>query len=156
MLKTIIATAAFAIATSAGANAEMFTFASTNDEMTEVGAMGPDGTPFGGSFWTGKGKTTQADGSKSDYTYTCVSVSQPPRDSTFQTLGSCDVTASDGTFSVAMGCNWLDAERTGLGCVGGLMGKTGAYEGRRGAITNHASGGKSKGTGQWYEMAAAE
>ena len=150
MLKTILSTAAIAIATTAGAHAQMFTFESTNDEMTEVGAVGPDGTPFGGSYWTGNGETTWADGKKSKYSYKCVSVSQPPRDSTFHMLGSCDVTAPDGTFSVATGCNWLDAERSGAGCVGGLVGKTGAYEGRRGAITNHASDGKSKGTGQWY------
>lgn len=148
--KLIILCVVGALSTSV-ARAESFTYLSQGDAPTLIGGNTPEGVPYGGTFQTGKGATTWADGSKSNYSYKCVSTIQPPRDAIFMAHMACDVTAPDGTFSVSFGCNPIAGKADEQGCVGGLLGKSGRYAGRRGSVTNHGKGTVSLGTGQWYE-----
>lgn len=152
-MNTLIATMAVALAMTAahGACAQMFTYESQSDAPTTVGGVGPDGTPFGGAYWTGKSNATFADGRKTTSTTKCISMSQPPRDSIFMTHGACDIVSNDGTFSAMIGCNFVDKAGTEMSCVGALIGKTGAYAGRRGTLTLHGKGASAKGTGQWLQ-----
>ena len=139
------------ITAASGASAQMFTFESQNDAPATVGGVGADGAPFGGAYWTGKSNATFADGRKTTSTTKCISMSQPPRDSIFMMHGACDIVSNDGTFSALMGCNFVDKAGTETSCVGGLVGKTGAYAGRRGTLTVHGKGAAAKGTGQWLQ-----
>lgn len=148
--KIIIAAAVTALSTTA-AQAESFTYQSQGDAPTVVGGTTPEGIPFGGSYVTGNGATSWADGTKSKYSYKCVSTVQPPRDAIFMVHMACDVTAADGTFSATFGCNPIAGKADQQGCVGGMLGKSGRYAGRRGSVTNHGKGTVSLGTGQWYE-----
>lgn len=132
------------------ASAQSFTFSSVSDETTNLGATTPAGT-VGGAYWTGTTTAAYADGTETVSSFTCVSMTQPPRDAIFMMHGVCDLTAEDGTFTSYMGCNVLSEDPMEMGCVGGLTGKTGAYEGRGGSFTLHAKGETSAGTGQWYE-----
>ena len=104
-----------------------------------------------GAYWTGASTVTMADGSVNESTFTCVSTSQPPRDSIFMVHGVCDGTGADGDYTVYSGCNIMDPEAGEMSCVGGLIGKSGNYAGRRGVLTIHSKGGASAGTGQWFE-----
>ena len=133
-----------------GALAQTFTFQSTSEEPTTVGATTPEGS-VAGAYWTGASTVTMADGSVNERTFTCVSTSQPPRDSIFMVHGVCDGTGADGDYTVYSGCNIMDPEAGEMSCVGGLIGKSGNYAGRRGVLTIHSKGGASAGTGQWFE-----
>ena len=133
-----------------GALAQTFTFESTSEEPTTLGASTPEGS-VAGAYWTGAYTVTQADGTVSNSTFTCVSTSQPPRDSIFMVHGVCDGTGPEGDYTVYSGCNILNPEAGEMSCVGGLIGKSGDYEGRRGVLTIHSKGGASVGTGQWFE-----
>ena len=133
-----------------GALAQTFTFQSTSEEPTTVGATTPEGS-VAGAYWTGASTVTMADGSVNESTFTCVSTSQPPRDSIFMVHGVCDGTGADGDYTVYSGCNIMDPEAGEMSCVGGLIGKSGNYAGRRGVLTIHSKGGASVGTGQWFE-----
>ncbi|HAE27385.1 MULTISPECIES: hypothetical protein [Hyphomonas] len=133
-----------------GALAQTFTFQSTSEEPTTVGATTPEGS-VAGAYWTGASTVTMADGSVNESTFTCVSTSQPPRDSIFMVHGVCDGTGADGDYTVYSGCNIMDPEAGEMSCVGGLIGKSGNYAGRRGVLTIHSKGGASAGTGQWFE-----
>lgn len=63
----------------------------------------------------------------------------------------CDVTASDGGYSAAMGCTFVNPAINEVRCIGGLNGTSAAYAGRGGTIINHVKGIASSGTGQWFE-----
>jgi hypothetical protein len=146
----ITVAAILAVATSSPAFAQSFTFESSGPPETNVGGTAPDGSAFGGSWLTGSGNTSWADGAKSKYDYKCVAMTQPPRDTIFHSHMICDVMANDGNFAATFGCNPVARDGSTMGCVGGLMGKTGRYAGKRGAVTNFRNGDKSSGTGQWY------
>lgn len=153
--KTVLRAAAFCAIAFAftAANAQMFTFTTKdNDGRKELGTTSPEGAPIMGAYWTGVGNTTWADGKKMKDSYSCVSTTQPPRDAVFAVHLICDSASTDGTFSSTWGCNPLNAEGTEVGCVGGFIGKTGAYAGKRGSASFHGKAdGTGKGAGQWYE-----
>lgn len=134
----------------AGAFAQAFTFSSTSETPTTVGATTPQGS-VSGAHWTGTTTTTYADGTKGESAFKCVSTSQPPRDSIFMVHGVCDGASEDGNSTVYTGCNFMDAEMTTMSCVGGLIGKTGPLAGRTGTVTIYSKGRTSTGTGQWHE-----
>ncbi len=130
------------------AHAETFTFESQMDgPPVSVGGTRADGSSYGGSYFTGTSQGTTSTGGKTKTKFVCVSMTTPPTDSVFKMHSICNVSATDGDYSVVFGCDILGP--TENSCVGGLYGKTGVYKGRRGSLTNHAKGGKSTGTGQW-------
>ena len=90
-----------------GALAQTFTFQSTSEEPTTVGATTPEGS-VAGAYWTGASTVTMADGSVNESPFTCVSTSQPPRDSIFMVHGVCDGPGADGDYTVYSGCNIMD------------------------------------------------
>jgi hypothetical protein len=147
---TAFCSAALMALFTSGASAQTFTYQSQGDTPTNVGMVAPDGRPVTGSYLTGNGATTWADGTKSKYSYKCVSTTQPPNNTIYTVHMICDATAADGNFSATFGCNLIDAKGTEVSCVGGLYGKTGRYSGRRGTITNHRKADVSGGTGEWY------
>lgn len=142
-----ISGALIAFCAASPADAQSFTFSSEGKPSTVISIPAPDGKTYGAMVASGAGETSWADGKKSKYTYVCVSMSQPPRDSIFQTHMMCDVTAPDGNFAATFGCNNEAADE--MGCVGGLAGKSGAFAGKRGGVTSHGKGTKAWGTGQW-------
>lgn len=154
-LKTLLNAAAFCAAAFAvsAANAQMITFTTKDDAgRKEVGTTSPEGVPVMGAYWTGGADTVWAGGKKSKEKYACVSTTQPPRDAIFAAHLICDSTGPDGTFSSTWGCNPLNKEGTEVGCVGGLLGKTGKYQGKRGSASFQGKAdGTGKGAGQWYE-----
>lgn len=131
------------------ASAQAFTFTSTTDESTNLGTSTAQGT-IAGAFWSGTTTTNYVDGGTVESTYQCVSMSQPPRDAIFMMHGVCDGTSEQGDYTVYTGCNLMNEDGTEMGCVGGLIGKSGEYAGRSGSVTIHAKDGASSGTGQWY------
>lgn len=139
--------ALLAIVIAAPAAAQSFTFTSEGKPSTVITIPAPDGKSYGAVVLSGAGDTNWVDGKKTKYTYTCVSMSQPPNDTIFQSHMMCDVAAPDGTFAATFGCNNMSADE--MGCVGGLTGKSGAYAGKRGGVTSHGKGPKAWGTGQW-------
>ena len=133
------------------ANAQYFTFEGKNDPATVVGGVGPKGEGAIGTFGTGSSVATNADGSKMKSTSTCVSLTQPANNHIFDAHLVCDLESADATFMVIAGCNVINAESRELSCVGGMAGKTGDLEGRRGTVSWHAKGDVAKGAGQWHE-----
>ena len=133
------------------ANAQTFTFEGKGDEPTVVGGVGPKGDTYIGTYGTGNEVAINADGSKVKSTSKCVSMTQPPNANIFDAHVVCDVSGTDGTFSIVAGCNSTNAEAREMNCVGGMTGKTGELEGRSGTISWRAKGDVSKGTGQWHE-----
>ena len=133
------------------ANAQSFTFEGKNDAATVVGGVGPKGEGAIGTFGTGKSEATYADGSKMKSTSTCVSMTQPANAHIFDVHVVCDVEGADATFMVIAGCTMINAEAKELSCVGGMAGKTGDLDGRRGTVSWHAKGNATKGTGQWHQ-----
>ncbi|MFM9852472.1 MAG: hypothetical protein ACKVOJ_06665 [Sphingomonadaceae bacterium] len=136
---------------SAQAGAVTFTFTSNSNAPTMLGGNGKNGVPYSGMHWTGSstGKTSTGEATKTSFS--CVMMTQPPRDSLFEAHMLCDITASDGGYSATMGCQFIDAAKGEVSCIGGLYGTSGTYAGRRGSITNHAKGSASTGTGQWFQ-----
>jgi hypothetical protein len=140
--------AVLACLASSNANAETFTFESQMDgPPMSVGGARPDGSSYGGSYFTGTSQGITSAGGKTKSKYACVSMTTPPTDSIFKMHSICDVTTAEGDYTAVFGCDILAA--TEVSCVGGIYGKTGVYKGRRGSITNHGKGPKSSGTGQW-------
>jgi hypothetical protein len=151
MKKSLFAFAALAaLFASTAAQAGTFTWESTNEPPMSVGLSGTEGTPFMGLMWKGKSDTMMG-GKKGASTFTCISMSQPQNDSIFKSHVICDVTASDGTYSLIGGCTPQDKTMTKTSCVAGLYGKTGVYAGKRGNLTSFGTGTASSGTGQWFD-----
>ena len=151
MTKVVAAIAAILASTAAtAAQAQSFTFESKNEAPTWIGAVSPEGVPFGSSTQKGTGATIFADGRKASYSFTCVQMNQPEHDSIFNSHMVCDVAASDGNFAVIGGCNFLDKERTKNSCVAGLYGKSGAYQGKRGNLATQGGSTSANGVGQWF------
>ncbi len=128
-----------------------FTFTSTSNTPTMLGGNGKNGVPYSGMHWTGSSTGKTSTGATTKTSFSCVMMTQPPRDSLFEAHMLCDVTAADGGYSATMGCSFMDQTRQEASCIGGLYGTSGAYAGRRGSITNHAKGGTSTGTGSWFQ-----
>ena len=132
---------------SAFAADEIFTFTSTSEPGTTIegtfrGTAGVAGAVSG----TSQGKFVES-GEELANTFDCVAMSQPPG-GTFMSNVVCEVTGLTGAYQVFAGCNVVGEEEQS--CVGGLVGVSGEYEGRRGSITWHAQGNASKGTGIWH------
>lgn len=144
----IAATMMFAATSAYG---QTFSFTVQNETPTAVGGVSPEGIPYGGAYWKGKSEATFADGHKTSSTSTCLSMSQPPRDSIFMAHGACNVVSNDGTFDVVMGCNYLTKDGSETTCVGSLLGKSGAYANRRGTISLHGKGTTGTGAGLWNQ-----
>jgi hypothetical protein len=127
-----------------------FTFESARVTPVTVGGISPTGAPYGGNYLTGTSKAKYENGKMTTSKYTCISMTQPPNDSIFKAHMMCDVVEADGTFTVVMGCQFLKADGSDMSCLGGMQGKTGVYKGRNGSMTNHSTGSKASGTGQWF------
>ena len=132
------------------AQAQSFTYESKADTPTVVGGVGPAGQDYVGAYWTAKTTAKNSDGSTTKAKSICVSMSQPPNSQIFDSHAACEVTASNGTFSVVFGCTIVNAETGETSCVGGMAGKTGDYAGARGNLTSYNKSGTSTGTGQWH------
>lgn len=128
-----------------------FTFNSTSNAPTALGGNGKNGVPYSGMHWTGNSTGKTSTGQTTKTSFACVMMTQPPRDSLFETHMLCDITASDGGYSATLGCQFINPAKQEASCIGGLYGTSGAYAGKRGVITNHAKGSSSTGTGQWFE-----
>lgn len=143
----VIASAVLVVASPA--QAQSFTFQSTANAPTVVGGPMPNGGFAGGASWTGSSSVTWADGKKTSDNYTCISTSQPPNGKIFDSHVICDSTGPTGKFTSIWGCNFTSADRTATGCVGGLVGHSGMFAGKRGGITFNGRNGAGTGTGQW-------
>lgn len=130
--------------------ADTFTTSSTSEVTSAISLSMGDGSTVAAVSNKGSSKAAYADGSKTTSTFVCQAQTRPPHEN-FRTVGLCDVTDSSGdTFGILFGCNPTNQEETESNCWGGMVGKTGAYEGRSGTITWHgAEDGKSNGSGQW-------
>ena len=147
---TRLALVAAALGLSAtAAQAQTFTHTSNQTKAVSTGGVAPDGTPFGGLYQTGTQVITMADGKKVTETYTCIGMTQPPRNSIFQFSTICDATGPNGDTASVWGCNTVNRERNEVSCVGGVYGKSGSYAKRRGTVTWYGVNGSGSGTGQW-------
>lgn len=132
------------------ANAKTFTYTSQGDPVAaSVGGTAGDGKPFGAQYATGNSDVVMEGGQKSKNSFKCISMTQPANNAIFPVHMMCDIAAPDGTFTSAWGCTPLGPQE--MSCIGGLIGKTGAYANRRGSITGHTKDTKSVGTGQWLD-----
>jgi hypothetical protein len=127
-----------------------FTFESTSEAPVSVGGISPTGARYGGNYLTGTSKAKYENGKMTTSKYTCISMTQPPTDAIFKVHMMCDVDEAGNTFTAVMGCQFLKADGSEMSCIGGMQGKTGAYKGRSGSMTNHSTGSKASGTGQWF------
>lgn len=144
-----IAIAAASLVVSAPAQAQNFTFQATANAPTTVGGPTRNGEMALGASWTGTSVVTWPDGKKTTDSYTCISTTQPPNGKIFDSHVICDASGPVGKYSSVWGCNFTSADRTATGCVGGLYGRSGMYEGKGGAITFAGKNGNGSGTGQW-------
>lgn len=147
----LLAFAGPAAADDHGGGMDSFTFESTSNELTQIGGDGSKDNPYMGAHWTGTSVGKLANGQETSSSFSCVSMTQPPNNSIFMMHMVCDITQESGSYSAVMGCQPLSDDAPNFSCIGGLRGKTGVFEGRRGSITNHAMGPKSSGTGQWFK-----
>lgn len=150
MKNHISAFIALALITSAStASAQTFSYTSkSNPPMMAVGGVAPDGVRFGAQSITGTTETMM-DGKAVTASFKCISMTQPAHDKIFDAHMMCDVTATDGTFTSAWGCNMMGTDQQA--CVGRLLGQTGAYAKRYGSVTSQNKAGSAVGTGQWFE-----
>jgi hypothetical protein len=148
--KLALSGAALILSTSA-AMAQTNTYETQDSGTTTTGGKLRDGSMTGGLTSKGTSKISWADGHKSTETYSCIGVTQPPRDAIFMSHSVCDASGPDGSYFAVFGCNVLDAARNETACVGGLYGKTGSFANRGGTITFHGVNGKGSGTAQWIK-----
>ena len=132
-------------------HAESFSFTSTSKATNQISIPFPKRP--GGSRWiAGKTNVVDSKRGKLTNTFVCSSMSNAPSD-LFDLRVHCDVTEKEGeTFGIYGGCNYVNTERSVFNCVGGLIGKAGAYKGRVGSITwNQNREGAASGAGVWNE-----
>ena len=141
----------FSTTTMAQNDSTTFTFSSKNNPINNLGGDGQNGVPYSAGHWTGNSKVSSSDGKKTDSSYSCVMMTQPPNDSLFQLHVLCDIKTKDGAYSATMGCTFIDVASSEVSCIGGLYGTGGVYSGRRGSITNYGKNNTASGTGQWYK-----
>ncbi|OAO03087.1 hypothetical protein A8B75_00760 [Sphingomonadales bacterium EhC05] len=153
MSKTILSLGAIAallgVSASAQAQSGDLTFTFTSKSMDPV-VMSAEGSPYVGSYLSGTNMVRYSNGKTTSSRYSCVSMSQPPKDQIFDLHMICDGTDKEGSWSATMGCTIIDAAKDEMSCIGALYGKSGAYAGRRGSLTNHGIGNDASGTGQWF------
>ena len=129
---------------------DSFTFTTKSGQPTVLGGNASVGNDYTGMYFNGTHQTSFADGQKRSGTFTCVAMTQPPNVKLFDMHMLCDATDSKGKYSVVLGCTTIDTATQHNSCIGGLYGKSGAYAGRRGRLTNYQLGEGATGTGQWY------
>lgn len=152
--KTAGLAAAMLLATSAvqaQPASDSFTFTTQSGDPTVVGGNAAVGNNYTGMYFDGTHQTVMSDGERRRGKFTCVAMTQPPHDKLFDMHMLCDATDSLGTYSVTLGCTTIDAATQHNSCIGGLFGKSGAYAGRRGTLTNYQLGSGATGTGQWFK-----
>ncbi len=149
MKKLVLAATAATLITTP-AQAETFTYEIQFSEPQFVGGMGKEGRDGRSGTTSGPFVSTASSGETVSGTVNCVGMDQPDN-GLFDVHLSCTATRTDGTkSSLIYGCNNM-GENKGLGCVGGIEGRSGVLQGRRGSMTLHFKEGTSVGTGQWYE-----
>ncbi|TNE43386.1 MAG: hypothetical protein EP341_11480 [Sphingomonadales bacterium] len=125
--------------------------AGTGTYVTTGGPVKAVGTDqYQGSYQEGTSQVSYSDGTSVSETWTCIGVSQPPNSKVFDFHFACDASGDEGTYSMIFGCNNIP-DTDAQGCVGGLNGKTGRYEGKNGATTWSGVNGNGMGTMQWGE-----
>jgi hypothetical protein len=153
-MKTIMQIAlsgAALILSASPAMAQTNIYETQDSETVTTGGKGRDGATVAGLMSKGSSKITWSDGHKTTETYSCIGVTQPPRDAIFMSHSVCDASGPDGNYFAIFGCNVIDAARNETSCVGGLYGKTGSFANRGGTITFHGVAGKGSGTAQWIK-----
>lgn len=137
------------IASASTASAQTFSYTSkSNAPMMAVGGVTPDGVPFGAQSLTGTTETMMG-GKSTSASFKCITMTQPTNDKLFDAHMMCDVTAPDGTFTSAWGCDFMGPDAQA--CVGRLLGQTGVYAKRYGSVTSQNKAGSAVGSGQWSE-----
>lgn len=152
MTKVLVAVSALMICIPAGVHAQTHTtYTTTGAESVTVGTQAPgSGRMIQGGMQKGKSVSTHADGSKVEETWTCISTTQPPNAKIFDVHSLCDISNARGTYTITFGCQIMD-ENGAMGCLGGLYGKTGWYEGKGGGTTWMGLNGSGTGTAQWSD-----
>ena len=146
MKKSTLAIGIIALAFSASAaHAQSFTYTANDAVNTQIGDTG--------GLASGEVKFTHASGEKETGTYECVSMPSPEDSSIFDLHITCQTEMNDGSYSLVFGCNAVEVEGERLSsCVGSMKGKTGAYENKRGNLSQYSKEqGKNIGVGQWFE-----
>ena len=150
-MKLAITTGAFCFPFTS-AYAQNFTYSSVNSAVKLVGGPDMRGDPAAGSVSTGTSTITWADGTKSVDNFTCVATTQPTNAKIFDTHSICDGGNSEGTYSAIFGCQFTAKDMQSMGCVGGLVGRTGKYAGMSGTITFSGDNKGGTGTGSWAKQ----
>lgn len=149
LVGTMIAGGTMVLATVS--HAQSFSFTSTSKATNQISIPFPK-RPGGSKWIAGKSNIVDSERGKLGNTFVCSSMTNPPSD-LFDLRVQCDVTEKEGeTFAIYGGCNYVNTERSAMNCVGGLIGKAGAYKARRGSITWHQNAeGSANGAGVWNE-----
>ena len=152
MLKTTAGlTMAIALAAmTTAASAQSFTFKAKRGDITQLGGIGTNGSLYTGGHWKGTYAATFDGEDVVTGTYECAATNQPP--GIFHMHAACTMTQPDGTFTSAWGCNPYDQKGMEMGCVAGLHGRSGRFEGLVGVASSHLKGADSDGSGQFYKV----
>lgn len=142
-LTVIAAAAVFAMPTAALAGTSTYT--TTGGPTKLLGTAN-----YQGSYQEGTSVVSKSDGTTVNENWTCIGVSQPPNAKIFDSHVVCEAKGAAGSYSMIFGCNNI-GENGMQGCVGGLNGKTGSYEGKNGATTWSGTNGTGLGTMQWSD-----
>ena len=149
LLSVISGVAALCISTFA--SAESFSFTSTSEPTSGISVALPDGRTVGIGSNKGVSAITWASGATTENSFVCSTATQPESE-LFASTGVCEITDTDGSQgSIIFGCNPINEDGTETNCVGGLVGKSGIYEGRRGTIGWHGKVATSAGAGHWND-----
>lgn len=146
-----IAISTVMLATPSAALAGHLTYTTTGGESVTVGTTAPGtGRLIQGGMQSGTSVSTAEDGTKINERWTCISTTQPPNAKIFDVHSLCDVSNSKGTYTITFGCTFTGSDGA-MGCLGGLYGKTGWYQGKGGGTTWMGLNGSGTGTSQWTD-----
>lgn len=154
MKKILLATAVLC-ASAFAAHAESFTFEGTNKTTGSIVVPMP-GSVAASSTSDGSATATFASGKTEKSTTKCAVQTRPPGDQ-FAATGVCNSTADKGTFGITFACQNADKAKFTSMCWGVLVGLSGDYKGKSGALswtsTGNAemSGNTASGGGAWFE-----
>lgn len=154
MKKVLLATAILC-ASAMAAHAESFTFTATNKTTSSIVVPMP-GSVAAASTADGEATTTFASGKTDKSTSKCAIQTRPPGDQ-FAATGVCNATSDRGNFGITFACQNADQAKFTSMCWGVLVGLSGDYKGKSGALswtsTGNAeqSGNTGAGGGAWFE-----
>lgn len=151
-MKPVLISAAVLLVSTVLANAETFSFAGSGQIANQISVLS-SGRLVTTTFTT-VGSQVTASGRTSSVSATCISRLAPGGKETSE-YGECLWTDGEGSYATSVECTTLDVEKSVSQCSGRLIGASGKYQGKTGAISWQRTLGADRksdataGSGRW-------